>query len=155
MHTSTKPMPTQQSDMGRFEQEALSSLISLFSRGGCVPPTRSIVHRKTRRAWRPATLFSFPISFYVYRTRTRIHACNRVSWKTRCIFNSHHASILVEIGPIIRSGREFTTKEAEPPPPAFDVISFGENFLWNNWQLVYVRVNVSSSVEWEVYSLSV
>lgn len=152
-----KPMPTQQSDMGRFEQEALSSLISLFSRGGCVPPTRSIVHRKL--VARDALLRFFHFlslsTLYVYRTRIRIHACNRVWSKTRCIFNSHHASILVEIGPIIRSGREFTTKEAEPPPPAFDVISFGENFLWNNWELVYVRVNVSFSVEWEVYSLSV
>ena len=91
----------------------LSSSISLFSRGG-PRSTHERIHRKTRDAWRVSlSLSPSPASCRCEHTLTHARVSTTM-WKVRCIFNTRHASMPVEMGPIIRRGREFTTKEATP-----------------------------------------
>lgn len=104
-------------------------LFPCFHVAARVPPTRLAAYTE-KLAMRDGSLCTYtrtpslPLSSLL--VSARLHACVSTmlggSWKVRCIFNTRHASMPVEIGPIIRRGREFTTKEAEPPPPAFHVI---------------------------------
>lgn len=99
--------------MGRFEQEAPFIVHFLVFTWRPAFHPRAYPPKNSRCVTRFALSLSPSPSCRCEHTLTHARVSTTM-WKVRCIFNTRHASMPVEMGPIIRRGREFTTKEATP-----------------------------------------
>lgn len=106
--------------MGRFEQEAPFIVYFLVFTWRPAFHPRGLRTPKNSRCVTVRSLCTYtlpplcPVLVSEHHTYIRVSTTLGGSWKARCIFNTRHASMPVEIDPIIRRGREFTTKEATP-----------------------------------------